>query len=302
MMIFFKYYHLILFIFFLVSCNPELKEAEHRKLYENQYNMINPFYIDKILQLPVISPNPWFTEKIKQKKIQKILIQYRSDYDKNTVYESQEFDFNKDGTLDISSYFATKDTFLLVDNFEFLYQNEILNRIIIYKYALIGNQAPVKVYRTEQFECFIKERNFNKNDSLFYYPNSQNPSIIKEKIGDFINYLEVFVHKNTSATSFIDKIKQIDSTLLTFDIAQKIITYKDNLFPLESYHLNQQWVILEKCKEWQYNDYNQPILFMEWNVGKKSKHIELIYNDKKQLKNYIFNKKKFILTYKKWKK
>jgi hypothetical protein len=291
---------IIIVLFFLVfSCTNNEEKVPEVINNSLKYNIINPYYLDKIVNPPINYGSIWIEKNIKQLIINNVNIVLKGGKNPNEVYEKQVFHFNKNGNLKESEYYIYTISDKILNQFSYNYtDSKQLEKININKFFESTNQPPIFVRKTEHYDVFFKPKANKRNDSIFFYPSFEKPEIIIEKIGNFINHMEIFVEFGSPASVFMNKIQTIDSSLTSFELADKIITYTENSLPLESYHLGENWKVLELSKKWEYNKYNQPLLFKEWLHGTLIKNISIKYNENSLPKKYIFNKKNYTLIYK----
>lgn len=294
----YPYLALSLLFLFVSACSSKDK---HIDAVENslKYNAVNPFYIDKLVNPPLNYGSIWFPEFIKKITINQLSVVLKGGKNPEDVYEKQVYKFNEAGNLTDNEFYHYVISDQVQNQVHYHYSSSIIRKIDVFKYLGNSNQAPVFVQKNEKCEFYYKPKFNQKNDTLFFYPSMNKPEVIIQKIGNIINHMEVIVDKGASADYFMNRIKQIDSTLLSFEIADKIITYTENNLPIESFQLTNNWNVMEMIKKWEYNKFNQPIAFYEWLHGTKIKDISIKYNENALPKKYIFNKKTYTLIYKK---
>lgn len=264
-----------------------------------KYNIFNPFYIDKLVSPPLNYGSVCLSENIKKLAVNRINFVLRGGKNPTDVYEKQIYKFLNNGKLSENEFYFYAFSDKIMNQLNYHYQGANLDKIDVYKFFGVGNQPPIFVSQNERCEYYYKSKANRVNDTLFFYPNMERPDVIIEKIGNFINHMEIIVDRGSSASMFMQKIKNIDSSLVSFEIADKIITYTENKLPMESYHLGHNWNVMEMAKKWDYNKFNQPTVFKEWLHGTLIKDISIHYNENSLPKKYIVNKKKYTLIYSK---
>lgn len=262
-------------------------------------NLVNPFYIDQLFSNPNSSGSPWISNHVKMLDINKISIIMKGGNTPDNVLERYEYYFNRQGENDTFRYFNYSTATDVLNQTEMHYTNGNLSKIDIIKYYKIGNLPPVSSSTENGRTVFFISKANGKNDSIFFYPNRWQPKVIIEKIGHFNNSLEIIVPKGSSASSILNELTAIDSNLVHYELAEKLLTYTENGYPVESYHLGESWNQMELAKKWEYNDFMQPISFKQWMHGTLTKDIAITYNENSLPKRIEYNRKKYYLVYKK---
>jgi hypothetical protein len=282
----------------VVSCstknNPNKESGESIK-----FNIINPYFIDELTSFSTNNGSIWSSLYLRRININQIDIVLKGGKNKNQISEKNSYLFNRYGQLEDYFFYDYSISDSVMNQFHYNYSSQLLTKIDIFTLLGMNNQAPVFVDRNDKFEYFLIKNNAKFNDTTFYYPSFKNPEIIIDKIGKDINHMEIIIDKATTANYFMSKLKSIDSTLKSFNIANKIITYTVDGLPTESYQLENNWNVKELIKKWEYNILFQPVSYSEWLHGTKIKDISVFYNENSLPKRYIFNKKKYNLIYKK---
>ncbi|MES2587691.1 MAG: hypothetical protein V4622_01850 [Bacteroidota bacterium] len=260
-------------------------------------NLINPFFFDQIFNTPNNCGSFWNAKYINQIDVNKVSIFLKGGNNPDNILEKYIYTFDKNGNNDNYSYYYYPNSKDVVNQSNFEYNGNELSKINIYKYFGIGNLPPVFVSKDPNRTVFYKSKANGKNDSLFYFPSVENPTIIIDKIGNFVNYIEIFVKEGSSRNKIIHEISKVDSNLTNFDFADKSITYTRNGLPIESYHLGENWIQLERSQTWEYNDFNQPVIIKEWMHGTLIKDIHITYNENSLPKKIEYNRKKYHLIY-----
>lgn len=294
---YFKFSFFVILITLIFSC--EDKEHDNNKFNDPfRKNLFNPLYLDQILSTPNASGSIWISDHVKLIDIDNISIIMKGGNKPDNILEKYFYTFNKNGQNDTFKYYFYNTSSQVLNQTQFTYQNS-LKKIDIIKYYGIGNLPPVFVNNTDERTVFFKSKSNNKNDSMFFYPTVLQPKIIIDKIGNFYNFIEIIVPKGSSANQIMDQISSVEPNLTKFELAEKLLTYTENGYPVESYHLGENWNQMELAKKWEYNKFNQPIVFKQWVHGTKVKDISILYNENSLPKKITFNRKKYNLIYKK---
>ncbi len=296
-----KFIYLTFSIFILLSCGNSEEKITQKVNNPFRKNLINPFYFDQIFNTPNNSGSFWNAKHINQIDVNKISIYLKGGNNPDNILEKFIYTFDENGNNDNYSYYYYANSEDVVNQTNYEYKNDVISKINIYKYFGVGNLPPVFVSKNDQRTVFYKSKANGKNDSLFFYPNEENPKVIIDKIGNFVNYMEVFIKEGATKKQILNEITKVDSNLLHFELADKIITYTKNGLPFESYHLGENWIQLERSQLWEYNRFNQPIVIKEWMHGTLIKDINIMYNENSLPKKIEYNRKKYHLIYHKTK-
>lgn len=293
-----------LFMIFLVFCAllscKENKENDHDKFNDPfRKNLINPLYLDQLFTTPNAFGSVWLSEHVKLLDIDKISIVLKGGNKPDNVLEKYIYTFNKYGQSDTFKYYFYNNSKEALNETNMSFSGNSLSKIDVIKYFGVGNLPPVLVTENKKAKIFYRSKSNNKNDSLFFFPDVKQPSIIIDKIGNFYNSVEVIVPKGSSSTEIMNQLMAVDPNLTNFDLAEKLLTYTENGYPLESYHLGENWNQMELAKQWEYNTFMQPTHFTQWIHGTKIKDIEIVYNENALPKKITYNRKKYYLIYKK---
>lgn len=283
-------------IFF--SCENDKEKLSQKENIPFRKNLINPFYFDQIFNTPNSFGSYWNAKSINQIDVSKISMYIKGGNNPDNIAEKFVYTFDKDGNNDNYYYENGQD---LVNQTNYEYKVNEISKINIYKYFGIGNLPPVFVAKNDKRIVFYKSKANGKNDSLFFYPNQENPKVIIDKIGNYVNYIEIFVNEGATKKKILSEIEKIDTNLLHFELSDKTITYTRNGFPIESYHLGENWIQLERSQIWEYNKFNQPIVIKEWMHGTLIKDFNIMYNENSLPKKIVYNRKKYHLIYHKTK-
>lgn len=286
----------LLILTLISSCSGENKTKNSSNFRKN---LINPYYIDQIFNTPNNFGSFWISKHINQLDVNKISISLRGGSNPDDILEKYHYSFDENGNNDNYSYLYRNKILDTINQSNFEYVNNSLSKINIYKYYGVGNLPPVIVQNTENSTIFIKSKANGKNDSLFFYPNVENPKLIIDKIGKFINYMEIFVRVGATKKEIIDQLNSVYPYLSDFELADKTITYVKDGLPIESYHLGENWIQLERAQQWEYNKYNQVIHFKEWMHGTMIKNVDIMYNENSLPKKITLNRKKYLINYSK---
>jgi hypothetical protein len=264
-----------------------------------KHNIINPLYLDYIINPPNHFGSIWIEKAISKLNINQINIILRTANNSSTLYEKQIINFDKIGKISSNEFFNFNFSKSVLNHFAYNYTSNQLTKIDLVKYHGLGNLPPMHVKKESNFEYFFQSKQNKINDSVFFYPTFEKPNVIIHKKGNQINHINVIIDKGVPASEFMNKLFYIDSSLTSFQFADKTITYLENNLPIESFQLEQNWSISDLIKKWKYNEFYQPIAFQEWLHGTLIKDINIFYNENKLPKRYIFNKKKYYIIYKK---
>jgi hypothetical protein len=290
---------LIFFYFFLhfiiFSCSENKMFKNKSKSSHN--NLFNPYHIDQLFNTPNNFGSFWISKNVKQLNINKINIILKGGNNTDNILDKYSYQFDLKGNNKAYNHcnFSSQNEEINKTSFE--YANNKLNKINIYKYFGVGNFPPVKAHYLDKYTVFCKSKGNGKNDSLFFYPSVENPKLIVDKIGKFINHMEVIIRYGATKKEIVNQINSFYPYLSEFDLAEKTITYTKNDLPFESYHLGDNWSQLQRSQLWEYNKFNQVILFKEWMNGTLIKDINILYNENALPKKIIFNRKKYIIIY-----
>lgn len=290
---------LVLLIGTLISCGPKNGEEKENSSDPFRKNLFNPFYIDQLFNTPNAYGSIWISSHVRMLDVDKISIMLKGGNNPDNVLEKFVYTFNSKGQSDTFKYYFFNTSQDILNETYLSYGKENISKIDIIKYYGVGNHPPVKVYQDETKTVFYRSKSNGKNDSLFFYPNTTQPKVIIDKIGNFYNYIEIIVPKGSSATRIMDQVSAIDPDLSHFELSEKLLTYTEKNYPVESYHLGENWNQMELAKQWEYNKYHQPIHFRQWMHGTKIKDIDILYNENSLPKKITFNRKKYQLIYKK---
>jgi hypothetical protein len=282
-------------ILFLLSCSGNSNEKNENIGFRK--NIFNPFHVDQIFNTPNNFGSFWVSNNVKQLNVNKINLILKGGDNPDNVLEKYVYEFNSKGQNNNYSYFNFSTQKEAINETNFEYSDNLLSKINIYKYFGVGNLPPLKVYYSDNYTVFCKSKANGKNDSLFFYPSVDNPKLIVDKIGKFVNYMEVIIKHGATKKEILNQISAYQPYLSEFDLAEKTITYTKNNLPFESYHLGDNWTQLQRSQYWEYNKFNQVILFKEWLHGTLIKDINILYNENSLPKKIIFNRKKYILIY-----
>lgn len=294
-----KYLPIIPLLFFLLSCE-ENKEHDNDKFNDPfRKNLINPLYLDQLFSTPNTFGPIWTSEHVKLLDIDKISIVLKGGNSPDNILEKYIYTFNPKGQSDTFKYFFYNTSKEALNETNFAYSKKSLGKINIIKYYGVGNLPPISAYETPQSTVFYRSKSNNKNDTMFFYPNVNQAKVIIDKIGNYYNYVEIITPKGTSSNEIMKQIASVDSNLAHFELAEKLLTYTENGYPVESYHLGENWNQMELAKQWEYNKFKQPIHFKQWIHGTKVKDIDILYNENSLPKKITFNRKKYHLIYKK---
>lgn len=290
----------ILFLFFsLLSCK-ENKETDNDKFNDPfRKNLINPLYLDQLFTTPNSFGSVWLDDHVKLLDIDKISIVLKGGNKPDNVLEKYIYNFNKNGQSDTFKYFSYNNSKEVLHETNLSFSGNLISKINVIKYFGVGNLPPVFVTKNNKATIFYRSKSNNKNDSLFFFPNVEQPTIIIDKIGNYYNSVEVIVPKGSSSTEIMNKLMSVDSKLENFDLSEKLLTYTENGYPIESYHLGENWNQMELAKQWEYNNFMQPTHFNQWIHGTKVKDIDIVYNENALPKKITYNRKKYYLIYKK---
>lgn len=289
--------YLILLSAVLVACSSE-EQNEQKKGDPFRKNLVNPFFIDQLFQTPNFSGSPWLSKHVKQLNLHQVSILMKGGSAPDNVLERFIYTFNTQGENDTFFYYNYSIAKDVLNETNLKYEQNQLAKIDIIKYYKIGNLPPVLGSHTSDQSLFYISKSNGKNDSLFFYPSKEQPEIIIEKVGNYTNYVEIIVPKETAASFILDKLARIDSNLVHFELAEKLLTYTENGYPIESYHLGESWNQMELAKKWEYNKCMQPINFKQWMHGTLTKDITITYNENSLPKRILYNRKKYYLIYK----
>ncbi|MGV3630998.1 MAG: hypothetical protein ACO1O6_07320 [Bacteroidota bacterium] len=283
----------------LVSCSEKSGEAAGDANDPFRKNLFNPFYLDQLFSTPNSSGSIWISSHLRLLDVDKVSVILKGGNNPDNVLEKFVYTFNSQGQNDTFQYYFFNTSSEVLNETYMTYGKQNLSKIDIIKYYGVGNLPPVKVYEDETKTVFYRSKSNGKNDSLFFYPNPAQPKVIIDKIGNFYNYIEIIVPKGSSATYIMDQVSAIDPNLSHFELSEKLLTYTEKAYPVESYHLGENWNQMELAKQWEYNKYHQPIHFSQWMHGTKIKDIDILYNENSLPKKITFNRKKYQLIYKK---
>lgn len=292
-----KTLYLILSISLLLFSCQQNTENKNRATQGFKKNLFNPFYIDYLFNTPNNFGSFWINKHVKQINISKISIVLKGGSNPENELEKYIYTFDKKGNNNNYKYFFNGKKEEVVNETNFEYTNNELSKINIYKYFGVGNLPPIRVLKKTNGSAFIKSKANGKNDTLFIYPSIEKPKIIIDKIGKFINYLEIFIEVGATKKEVLNQINEVYPYLSDFELADKTITYTKNGLPVESYHLGENWTQLERSQVWEYNKFDQVIQFKEWMHGTLIKDISILYNENSLPKKIIFNRKKYQLIY-----
>jgi hypothetical protein len=290
----------ILFTLILFASCQENKEND-KNIYNDPFrkNLINPLYLDQLFATPNAFGSVWISEHVKLLDVDKISLVLKGGNRPDNTLEKFIYSFNNKGQNDTFMYYFYNTSSDVLNETNFSYTNNSLSKINIIKYYGVGNLPPVLAKEHQSAMVFYKSKSNNKNDSMFFYPNVAHPKVVIDKIGNYYNFVEVFVPKGKSTNDILNQVMAVDSNLAHFDLAEKLLTYTENGLPVESYHLGENWNQMELAKQWEYNKFDQPIHFNQWIHGTKIKDIDILYNENSLPKKITFNRKKYHLIYKK---
>lgn len=292
------HYYLLLLFPLLFSCGESSDgRSEKKENVPYRKNLINPYYIDQILNTPNNFGSIWNASNIRQIVVDKISIVLKGGSNPDDIIEKYIFTFDSLGNNDNYSYYHYQNSQDVINQTNFQYHGKDIYKINVYRYFGVGNLPPTFVNQTPERTIFYKSKSNGKNDSLFFYPNAQKPKIIIDKIGNFVSRLEIFVPEGTPRSKIMSQLQAVDTNLTQYELTDKMLTYTNNGFPVESYHLGENWNHLERAKLWEYNKYKQPISFKEWMHGTLIKSISIQYNENALPKKIIYNRNKYLLNY-----
>lgn len=292
-------FSVLLALALLSSCNSGNKAGVVKTHQPYRKNLFNPLYVDKLLNAPNVFGSIWNADNINQLDVRKISIVLKGASGPEDDLEKHQFLFDSLGRNTEYNYFSFTQSKDVINQTDLKYSGTDVSKINIYKYLGMGNLPPVFSTRTARYEAFFSSKAKGKNDSLFFYPSVENPKIIIDKIGNFVNRLEVFVPEETSSMQILKEISRIDTNLTQYDLSQKTITYTKEGLPMESFNLGDDWTQLDLIKKWEYNNDNQPVSYKEWLHGTLVNDIVFIYNENALPKRIIYNRKKYTLIYRK---
>ncbi len=283
----------------LASCSGKSGEDNSNASDPFRKNLFNPFYLDQLFSTPNTYGSIWISSHLRQLDVDKVSVILKGGNNPDNVLEKYVYTFNAKGQNDTFQYYFFNTSQDVLNETYLSYGKKGVSKIDIIKYYGVGNLPPVKVYEDDSKTVLYRSKSNGKNDSLFFYPNATQPRVIIDKIGNFCNYLEIIVPKGSSATYIMDQVSAIDPDLSHFELSEKLLTYTEKGYPVESYHLGENWNQMELAKQWEYNKYHQPIHFSQWMHGTKIKDIDILYNENSLPKKITFNRKKYQLIYKK---
>lgn len=290
---------LVLLAVLLSSC--DLKQGEGNESAGDPFrkNLFNPFCIDQLFNTPNACGSVWMSSNMRLLDIHKVSVVLKGGNTPDNVLEKFVYTFNRKGQNDTFQYYFYNISEDVLNETHLSYDKENLLKIDIIKYYGVGNHPPVKVYRDSEKTVFYKSKSNGKNDSLFFYPDPIHPRVIVDKIGNFYNSIEIIVPKGSSVNHIMNQVTAIDPDLSHFELSEKLLTYTEKKYPVESYHLGENWNQMELARQWEYNKYHQPIHFRQWMHGTKIKDIDILYNENSLPKKITFNRKMYHLIYKK---
>ena len=262
-------------------------------------NLFNPLYLDKILNAPNVFGSIWNVSNINQLDVRKISVVLKGGNSSDDDLEKHQFIFDSLGQNTEYNYYSFSQSKDILNQTGIQYSNGNITKINIYKYLGMGNLPPVFSKTTNRYQVFISSTSRGNNDSLFFFPSVENPKIIIDKMGSFVNQFEIFVPEETGNLQILKEISRIDTNLTQYDLSHKIITYTKNGLPMESFNLGQDWNQMDLLKKWEYNEDNQPISYKEWLHGTLVNDISVFYNENALPKRIIYNRKKYVLIYRK---
>ncbi|TNE52753.1 MAG: hypothetical protein EP338_14030 [Bacteroidetes bacterium] len=261
-------------------------------------NLFNPLYIDRITYSPKRCGSIWYPENIDQIDIQQISLVLRASKNGMDLDKHQYF-FDSIGRTKSYNFYSFTKSEDIISQMGFRYRKDQLTQIDLFRYHGLSNFPPITCSKNSRFEGFYTSHSGQNNDSLLFYPNSRQPKIIIERLGGQVNHLEIIIDEKASDLQILKRVSRIDTNLIQYQHAEKIITYTREGLPRESFYLDEDWNQLELVKQWEYNQDNQPTHFVEWLHGKKIKDIYVRYNENSLPKRITFNRRKYFLIYRK---
>jgi len=281
----------------LASCsgNAPVQKVKIEKEVILEGGLFQPIYLGEILEEPTEFGPIWDLNSCKALNLAKISMYLKGGYTPDRIAEKYTYTFNSEGLpADFAhyQYSASSDP---VSNLSFAYNTQGLSRIDITKYLNFTNLPPVIVQKDSLQTLVITSKGDAVSDSLIFYPSIEQPRIIVDIVNNFVNSIELFAEVGTDRENLMNMAMGIDSALVSFELAEKTVTFMKDGLPVESYRLNQQWDKQEKCKYWSYNEQKQPVKFRQWLHGTVVKDISISYGSNNLPDHLILNRKKYII-------
>jgi hypothetical protein len=287
-------------IFSLTKCSAptdeQVVEKESIRVFSDT-SIFNPIYIGRLLESPSSSGSIWNHTTLDTNEIALINMYTKVLFGPRNLLEKYAYTFYENGKEKEFSHYLYKKSTAPITHIQFSYPSSEKEQLTINNYMNNGAHPPVFFQISDSLTLQMNVLGSAASDSTYYYPNHKNPRMIISKRGNLIESVQILSPEKFTSVGFKNELQKIDSTLLSFELADKFYTYVEKGLPIETYYLDEKWNKAEKHQTWEYNSKKQLTYYEEFVLGSRTKEIELTYGDDNLPKTVIFNRQKMYFHY-----
>lgn len=292
----------LLFLFALNSCSTNSKnEQESEKKIGKTYNdtvLFNPIYLGHLLESPSNSGSIWNENIISSNQITLVNIYSKVLFGPRNLMEKFVYTFYENGKEKEFSHYLYKKSTAPITHIQFSYPSAVQEQLTLNNYLNNGAHPPVFFSISDSVTIQLNILGSNAADSIYYYPNHSNPRLVVKKKGSIIESAHIYSNEKYNTARFKNELKQLDSTLKQFELADKFFTRMENGLPIETHFLDENWQKGEKHQFWDYNAKKQVIYYEENVLGNRTKEIQLTYEENNLPATVVFNRQKMYFHFK----
>lgn len=289
------------FLFVCVKCTSSPENQQVEKIASKKYSdttIFNPIYFGHLLESPSNIGSIWNQSILQANEISMINLYSKVLFGPRNLLEKYVYTFYENGKEKEFSHYLYKKSTAPITHIQFSYPSSEKEQLTINNYMNNGAHPPVFFHISDSLTLQMNVLGSTASDSTYYYPNHKNPKMIVRKRGNLIESVQILSSEKFTSAGFKNELQKIDSTLLSFELADKFYTYMEKDLPIETHYLDEKWNKAEKHQTWEYNSNKQLTYYEEFVLGSRTKEIELTYGDDNLPKALIFNRQKMYFHYK----
>ncbi|MEY3235972.1 MAG: hypothetical protein RI883_73 [Bacteroidota bacterium] len=286
-------------LLFLVSCTA-VEESNYelpKTVQLSTYSLLNPMFVEEFLEAPLKIGNIWNDSLISLCRINKIQFVYKGEKNPDNIAETHINTFNQHGQIKEYSYsnFELSKTEFTKINFE--YSEDIMTSINSSLFFGQKKNQNISIIRNDECIILIKTKKSAAPDSTFIYSKNVQPTVIVEKLGDFISKINFVLDVKKPVVSVRSWIKRLNISEEQFLSADRYLTFTDNGMPQKSYHLTENLVKEYLSNEWIYENNKKLIGYKKYINNQIVKEFSFNYSEDKLMRSFTFNKKVYEVKY-----